>query len=140
MEIKAILDKPYTDLERLKFITKNKGCSFKEEKEELQAWGYTTKELKELEKQEKFASLKITKRDFYLYVVQPFSIKYVDMIDKIKDNDTLYACYDGCDYIYKHDNELLKNLKSVLESLDFEFSSKKFDSLLDNAFEEHSIK
>ena len=139
MEIKGILDKPYTDLERLKFITENKGCSFREEKDELQAWGYTDKELAEKEKQEKLATLKITKRNFFLYVAKQFNIKYCDMVDKIKEDDTLYACYDGCDYIFKHDKELTSSLKSVVSSLSSNFNNKKFDNLLDNAFEEHNV-
>lgn len=48
MEIKAKLLKPYTEEQRLDFIVEqnhNKGYELKETEKELQAWGYTTKEI-----------------------------------------------------------------------------------------------
>ena len=47
MEIKATLNKPYTDTQRLDFIVKNnhqKGYEIKETEEALEAWGYTDAE------------------------------------------------------------------------------------------------
>lgn len=48
MEIKAKLLKPYTEEQRLDFIVEqnhDKGYKLKETEKELQAWGYTTKEI-----------------------------------------------------------------------------------------------
>lgn len=45
MEIKNTLTKPYTDIQKAKFIIDNVGCEFKETDESFEAWGYTEKEL-----------------------------------------------------------------------------------------------
>lgn len=54
MEIKAKLDKPYTEEQRIDFIVRNnhqKGYEIKETDAELQAWGLTDEEQEEQEKQ-----------------------------------------------------------------------------------------
>lgn len=54
MEIKATLNKPYTEEQRINFIvTNNHQLSYeiKETETELWAWGYTSEEIKEQEKQ-----------------------------------------------------------------------------------------
>lgn len=61
MEIKAKIDKPYTDNERLNFIVEQNhqnGYEIRETEEELQAWGYTAEEIAQ-KQQEQFA------RDFF---------------------------------------------------------------------------
>ena len=57
MEIKAELQKPYTDKQRLNFIVQQnhqKGYEIRETEEELQAWGYTDEELLATAKQNKY--------------------------------------------------------------------------------------
>ena len=57
MEIKAKLDKPYTELERMDFIVENnhlKGYEIKETEIALEAWGYTEEELLEQAKEQKY--------------------------------------------------------------------------------------
>ena len=54
MEIKAELNKPYTEAQRMDFIVKNNhqlGYEIRETKTELQAWGYTEEEKQEQERQ-----------------------------------------------------------------------------------------
>ena len=54
MEIKAILQKPYTDKERMDFIVEQnhqKGYEIKETSEALEAWGYTEEEKQEQERE-----------------------------------------------------------------------------------------
>lgn len=61
MEIKAILNKPYTSFERADFVVENnaeKGYEIKETEEQLQAWGYTAEEKAEIEKQAHINELK----------------------------------------------------------------------------------
>ena len=61
MEIKAHLDKPYTEIERADFIVEqnhNKGYEIRETEEAIEAWGYTEEE-KEEQKQEQF------RKDFF---------------------------------------------------------------------------
>ena len=49
MEIKAILEKPYNEKQKIDFIVENNhilGYEIKKTSEELQAWGFTTAEIK----------------------------------------------------------------------------------------------
>ena len=58
MEIKATLDKPYTEEQRTNFIVQynhNLGYEIRETNLALEAWGYTTEELFEQAKQTKYA-------------------------------------------------------------------------------------
>ena len=54
MEIKNVLNKPYTETQRIDFIVTNNhrlGYEIRETETELQAWGYTQGEKEEQEKQ-----------------------------------------------------------------------------------------
>ena len=54
MEIKATLNKPYTDKQRMDFIVEQnhqKGYEIKETSEALEAWGYTEEEKQEQERE-----------------------------------------------------------------------------------------
>lgn len=67
MEIKAELQKPYTEEQRLDFIVTynhNQGYEIKETDEALQAWGYTEAE-KEQQEQERIAQLHLTRGDVF---------------------------------------------------------------------------
>ena len=60
MEIKATLNKPYTDKQRLDFIVTNNhqlGYEIKETETALEAWGYTDAEKAEQAKQTQIAEL-----------------------------------------------------------------------------------
>lgn len=67
MEIKATLNKPYTEDERMDFIVKYNhglGYTIEEVEDGLQALGYTEEELEQFEK-ERIQELKMTKSDFF---------------------------------------------------------------------------
>lgn len=72
MEIKAKLNKPYTEEQRMDFIVENnhqQGYEIKETETSLEAWGYTDEEKQEQEEQaekEKIANLNLTKADFWI--------------------------------------------------------------------------
>lgn len=54
MEIKATLNKPYNDSERIDFIieqNRHNGYEIKETEQALEAWGFTAEEIAEQEKQ-----------------------------------------------------------------------------------------
>ena len=72
MELKAKLNKPYTEEERENFIVEynhNLGFTIEETEDELQALGYTEEELAQFEK-ERIAKLKLTKREVFLGLYQ----------------------------------------------------------------------
>ena len=72
MEIKATLNKPYTEEQRIDFIVENNhqhGYEIKETSTELQAWGKTAEEEQQEQEQaerERIASLNLTKADFWI--------------------------------------------------------------------------
>lgn len=68
MEIKAILNKPCLEEERVNFIVEqnhNNGYEIKETDKTLEAWGYTEEE-KEQQRQESISKLSLTKREVFL--------------------------------------------------------------------------
>lgn len=67
MEIKAILQKPYTKTQKMDFIIEynhNQGYTINETETELQALGYTEEELALIEK-ERIQELSMTRSDFF---------------------------------------------------------------------------
>ena len=72
MEIKATLQKPYTDEERMSFIVQynhGMGYAIEETETELQALGYTAEEIA-LQERERIAKLSLTKREVFLGLYQ----------------------------------------------------------------------
>lgn len=72
MKIKAFLQKPFEENERLDFIIKynhNMGYVINETESELQALGYTEEEIAQQEK-ERIAKLSLTKREVFLGLYQ----------------------------------------------------------------------
>ena len=72
MEIKAQLDKPYTEEQRINFIVEQnhqKGYEIRETETALEAWGLTEEEEAEKEAEEeakRIANLNLTKADFWI--------------------------------------------------------------------------
>lgn len=67
MEIKATLEKPYTESQRLDFIVEenhNNGYEIKETEIALEAWGYTEEE-KDQQERERIAQLHLTRGDVF---------------------------------------------------------------------------
>lgn len=84
MEIKAVLEKPYTENERINFIVEqnhNNGYEIRETETTLEAWGYTEEELKELE-QERIANLTCTKRVLVL-MLEELGLDYFNQIQPL---------------------------------------------------------
>lgn len=97
MEIKAILQKPYTENERMDFIIQynhNQGFVIEETKTELQALGYTEEEL-DLQEKERIAKLTCTKRVFAL-MLQELGITYTMLKQLIATNEQAQLEWDLC--------------------------------------------
>jgi len=72
MEIKATLNKPYSDNQRMDFIVEQnhqKGYEIKETSTALEAWGYTEEELAEKER-ERISRLSLTRGDVFRGLLQ----------------------------------------------------------------------
>lgn len=72
MEIKATLNKPYTEEQRISFIVEQnhqQSYEIRETETELQAWGYTEEE-KQQEEAERVGELTMTALDFITFLRQ----------------------------------------------------------------------
>lgn len=81
MEIKAILDKPYTEKERADFIVANNhtlGYEIKETETALEAWGYTEEEKREQERQ-RLDNLTLTPADVERALYKEKQIDFDDL-------------------------------------------------------------
>lgn len=76
MEIKAILNKPYTETQRLEFIIENEQNNpyeVKETETALEAWGLTEEEKQEQE-HERIQTLSMTRSDFFDGMIMAFGL------------------------------------------------------------------
>lgn len=97
MEIKAILQKPYDEIDKLDFIvTYNHelGYTIEETEDELQALGYTEEEIA-LQEKESIAHLTCTKRVFAL-MLQELGITYTMLKQLIATNEQAQLEWDLC--------------------------------------------
>ena len=88
MEIKATLQKPYEEIERMTFIVEynhNQGYEIRETEAEIQAWGYTEAELAQQER-ERIAKLTCTKRVFAL-MLQEVGISYLTVLKPLIESN-----------------------------------------------------
>lgn len=97
MEIKATLNKPYTEEDRIDFIIEqnhNNGYEIKETELALEAWGLTQQEIEDKEK-ERISHLKCTKRVFAL-CLKELGVTYEQLKNKIAENDDAQLEWDLC--------------------------------------------
>ena len=97
MEIKATLQKPYTENERMDFVVQynhNQGYEINETETELQALGYTEDEL-ELQENIRISKLTCTKRVFAL-MLQELGITYTMLKELIATNEQAQLEWDLC--------------------------------------------
>lgn len=85
MEIKAILEKPYTDKDRMYFIVEqnhNLGFEIKETDDALEAWGYTEEEIAQRER-ERIGKLYLTGADVERGIFKARGADFEDIIKMI---------------------------------------------------------
>ena len=85
MEIKAVLNKPYTESQRTGFIVKynhNLGYTINETETELQALGYTQEEL-DLQEKERIGNLFLTGADVERGIYQAKGMDFDDIITMV---------------------------------------------------------
>lgn len=88
MEIKAILNKPYTESQRTGFIVKynhNLGYTINETETELQALGYTQEEL-DLQEKERIGNLFLTGADVERGIYQAKGMDFDDIVAFVMAN------------------------------------------------------
>lgn len=91
MEIKNVLNKPYTEEVRIDFIVEQNhklGYEIRETETELQAWGYTEEEKQEQEK-ERIQELSMTRSDFFDGFILAFGLGQAELraiVEQILDS------------------------------------------------------
>lgn len=136
MEIKATLQKPYTESQKNGFIVRynhNLGYTINETKTELQALGYTEEEL-DLQEKERIAKLSLTKREVFLGLYQAKGVT-PDMIKaQITDPQALIEFEYANDYY--RGNPLINIVGGTLgitsEQLDKFFETNDYIYLLED--------
>ena len=91
MEIKATLQKPYTEDERMDFVVQynhGMGYTIEETESELQAFGYTKEELN-LQEAERIAHLSLTRGDVFRGLLLAKGISRVQLREMIESNTEL---------------------------------------------------
>ena len=86
MEIKATLQKPYTEAQRMYFVVEynhNQGYVIEETETELQALGYTEEEI-DLQEKERIAKLYLTGADVERGIYQAIGKDFEDIIELVE--------------------------------------------------------
>lgn len=129
MEIKATLNKPYTEEQRLNFIVEqnhNNGYEIKETETALQAWGYMAEEQAQREA-ERIANLSLTKRDVFLALYNDKGITPEQIKAQISDPAALIEFEYASSYY--RGNPLINIIGQTLgytsEQLDYLFEHKE---------------
>lgn len=136
MELKAKLNKPYTESQRTGFIVKYNhqfGYIIEETETELQALGYTEEELKQIEA-ERISKLKLTKREVFLALYNSSGITP----EQIKSGLTDISALIEFEYAneYYRGNPLIDSIGNSLgytkEDLDYLFEYKVLPNKLED--------
>ena len=134
MEIKATLQKPYTENEKIDFIVEqnhNRGYEIRETKTALEAWGYTEEEKRE-QRKEQIAKLSMTKREMFLGLYQAKGITPDMLKAQITDPQALIEFEYANDYY--RGNPLIDVIGTQLgfmsEQLDKFFETKDYRELI----------
>ncbi|MCQ2975141.1 MAG: hypothetical protein MJ211_10095 [Bacteroidales bacterium] len=129
MEIKAFLDKTYSEEEKINFIIEQNhrlGYEIRETETRLEAWGYTEEEIAQQE-QEHIKTLTCTKRVFAL-MLQELGVDYLTQLKPlIESNPQAQLEWDLCVELSRN-NPLLDVMASKLG-----ISSEKLDKLFQYA-------
>ena len=131
MEIKAILQSPYTEDEKVDFIIEqnhNLGYEIRgEQPETLEAWGYTKEEIEQQER-ERIDHLSLTKREVFLAIYKDKQIT-PDMIRSMLTSDEAKIEFDYANDYFRG-NPLIEQLGLSLgyssNELDYLFLNKRF--------------
>ena len=129
MEIKAELQKPYTEEERVNFIVQQNhrlGYKIEETETALQAWGYTEEEIEQQER-ERIAQLSLTKREVFLALYNDKGITPEQIKAQIQNPEALIEFEYATEYF--RGNPLIDTVGTMLgytsADLDYLFENKE---------------
>ena len=130
MEIKATLNKPYSEQQRIDFLIVNNrrlNYEIRETETALQAWGLTQEEIAEQERQ-RINMLSLTKREVFLALYRDKGITPDQLKAQIQDVEALIEFEYAESYF--RGNPLINSIGAMLgytsEQLDYLFENKCF--------------
>ena len=86
-------------------------------------------------------SLKVSKKDFFMYVIAPYEVSYSQFTEALKEDDTLLATFELSNVIARSDEEFLNKIKDLLKKVTGKtIKNKDFTKTVDTAFKEHNIE
>jgi len=130
MEIKEILNKPFSKKEKFDFVCMANAHNYKveETKTQLEAWGYTAEEQAEQER-ERLDMLSLTKREVFLALYRDKGITPEQLRAQIQSTEALIEFDYANDYF--RGNPLINSIGAMLgytsEQLDYLFEHKEFE-------------
>ena len=129
MELKAVLNSPYTKEEKNKFIIEEnhqKGYKIEETSKGLEAWGHTSEEIEQFKKA-RLAKRSLTKREVFLALYRDKGITPEQIRAKIEDTEASIE-FDYATEYYRG-NPLIDQVGAILgyssEDLDYLFEHKE---------------
>ena len=129
MELKAELQQPYTEEERINFIVEQNHENYYEIRytnKSIQAWGYTEEEIAQQEA-ERIAQLSLTKREVFLALYHDKGITPDQLKAQITSPEALIEFEYATDYY--RGNPLINQIGQMLgytsEDLDYLFEHKE---------------
>lgn len=129
MEIKATLQKPFTEAQRIAFIQEqNRTYNYDivETEEALEAWGFTSEEQAQQEAQ-RIAQLSLTKREVFLALYRDKGITPEQLKAQIQDPEALIEFEYAAEYF--RGNPLINQIGQMLgytsADLDYLFMNKE---------------
>ena len=151
MEIKAVLNKPYTEKQKIDFIVEQNhklGYEIRDTDVALEAWGYTQEEIEQQE-QERIGGLNMTRGDFFEAMLYARQIGKSQLRALIENSESIPAEVKPI-YLNRFDEAinfyrkypvfdlLCKELDITTQQLDSFFESRDWHDLLpvDNSDEE----
>lgn len=129
MEIKEVLNKPFSKEEKFNFVCEANAHNYKVEETEtqLQAWGYTAEEQAQQER-ERLDMLSLTKREVFLALYRDKGITPEQLRAQIQSTEALIE-FDYAELYYRG-NPLINSIGAMLgytsEQLDYLFINKEF--------------
>ena len=88
--------------------------------QEIEGYWEQKAEAEEAQKQaelERIGKLKMTKYDFYKYIVKPYGLTYAQLEQMVSVNDEVKAAWDLCNHVFRGDTTLNAYIKTVIPTI-----------------------
>ena len=88
--------------------------------QEIEGYWEQKAEAEEAQRQaelERIGKLKMTKYDFYKYIVKPYGLTYAQLEQMVSANEEVNAAWDLCNHVFRGDTTLNAYIKTVIPTI-----------------------